>query len=254
MDKIIGWLAKIIPFVANYPTPIRYVVVVTVALIFVLLFLCIVFYPHASKASAGYLGDSRLHELVKRAEHYQKKYVIVSVSMTVRLDPNFFDKSGQTEANVRIIYDLFAVDDVTPADFEEFYHSSEPNVVAVSRAAGSEDDGTPTEKGNTQRSWNVNVNLPKGSWYTLTTAAKYRYNLPWPQTHSVHDFDNLSSIQDAFIYPNNGEKPDVIGSLMIMIESPFPLDSPSDRDGFVLYTAQKRKGTYVWTQPAHREA
>lgn len=252
MDKIIGWLAKIIPFVTNYPAPIRYIVVCTVALMFISLFLCIVFYPYASKASVGSVTDARLPELIKRAERYQKKYIIVSVSMDVRLDPNFFDNSGQTEANVRIIYDLFAIENVTPADFEEFYHSNESTLVDLTRVAGSEDDETPTENGNSQRSWKVNVNLPKGSWYTLTTAAKYRYKLPWPQVHSVHDFESLSNQQDAFIYPNTGEKPDIIGSLMIMIESPFPLDAPTDRDAFVRFEDPSNKGTYVWSKPALR--
>jgi hypothetical protein len=254
VDKIIGWLAKIIPFITNYPAAIRYVIVVTVALLFVSLFLCIVFYPLASKASANFTVDTQLPELIKQAQLYQRKYVIKSIFMDVRLDPNFFDQSGQTEANVRIIYDLFAIEDVTPADFGEFYHSNESNVIAVERLAGSEDDGSPTENGNAERSWNVNVDIAKGSWRTLTTAAKYRYHLPWPPLHTVHDFENLSALQNAFGYPNTGEKPDVIGSLMIMIESPFPLDAPTDRDAVVHFEDLSRKGTFLWTKPALRES
>ncbi len=167
------------------------------------------------------------HEMMAAGKKFHRDYVIESATMLVKLktDPAF---PGQTSVGeVRLVYTILALTNVTT--FDEEFHSPLPNV-NIERIRGSDPESDFKEPAPTKKTWDVRVNLKAGERRTIVTGAKYTYTLPFPEKRNVHDFHDLTPREDVWGYPNTE---DVIGELTILVESDAPLKTPRDGDALL---------------------
>lgn len=229
MDKVVSWIAKLLPLLPFYPKWVQYFVAVLLASVLVLVFVMLVGAPAALAEQKGAVDDDGLPKLIALAhdKKVQSKYVLESVTMIVSLDPAIRDAHATAKIPTRFVYTLFALEDLGPGDFTEGVHGTG----AVARLAGSnEGQGVSQEVENqpAMKSWVVPLVARKGQRVTVTTGVVYiedtsRFTTPNRRHHQF----SLAANQDAFCYPN---QEDVIGELRIMVEAPFGLTRPGAED------------------------
>jgi hypothetical protein len=220
MDKMLGLIVKALPILQFYPQWFQWLFAACLASILVATFFAIILYPIAERNQKGYVEDGGLPQLSIEARKHHRPYVIESATMIVNLDGALPTGTGVGVADVRITYTLFAIDHVTV--FDEWFHSSQQNA-AIERIEGPNPESEYLEPAIANKAWNVLVDIPRGGRETVVTGARYTYNLPQPHPRRVHDYDDLKPNQDAWCYPN---KDDVIGELILIIQTPRRLKAP----------------------------
>jgi hypothetical protein len=236
MDKVLSLLEKVSPILVCYPQWVQWFFIATFTAVLGSVFAFGIGYAGAAERRAGITADGTLPALMiaarkPRAGCESSKYVIESVSMNVRLktaSPTAGSAMQTTEADSRIVYTVFALDEVAANEFEEFAHTNVRGG-AVAWIAGSESEDV-LEQGTGAKKWALRTGIPKGKRRTFTTGTRYLYSEAFPQSRSVHDFNALPAQDDAFCYPNVS---DVIGELTIRIESDVPLDAPQEGDALI---------------------
>ncbi len=241
MEKWLALLEKISPILVHYPTAVQWLFILSLALVLTSVFAFTVGYSDAAKTRDGMTSDGSLPSLIKLARKPSSgrdaaKYVIESASMIVRLTSRLrADGMKQTsEADARITYTVFALDDVQPNEFDEFAHTNMSGAY-VAWLPGSDKENV--EETGDAKTWKIDVPILKGHRRSFTTAMRYVYPKDFQQTREVHDFHELHPDEDAFAYPN--EK-DVIGELTIRIESDVPLSNPIQGDGLLYDKVDKQ--------------
>ena len=223
MDKIIGVFQKLMPLLGFYPKWVQVLFTCCLILILITGFALITVYPAAAKSKEGFVSDGGLPALTASGRTFTRDYVIEAATMIVQLDAPGSDRK-QSVADVRIVYTIFAINPTTL--FDEGYHSMQKNVV-IDRIRGSAPETDFTEPAPTHKSWNVQLPMQPGERQTIVTGAHYRFDLPLPDKRNVHDFTDLTPLEDAWCYPN---LEDVIGELTIVVQSYRPIKAPRDGD------------------------
>lgn len=242
MDKILALLERISPVLIQYPPPVQWLFVASLASVLGSVLAFAIGYPNAASKRDGMTRDGALPELIKmarkpRAGSDVARYIIESVVMNVRITsrPRSIGSVKQTgEADTRITYTVFALEDVAPNEFDEFAHTNVKGAF-VAWLPGSENE-TVSENGPGSKSWTIGAPIPKGGRRTFTTAFRYVYPLDFEDKRQVHDF-TLDPASDAFCYPNSK---DVIGELTIRVEADVPLEAPEEGDAILNDLAEKR--------------
>jgi len=184
----------------------------------------VVLYPTAAKNKAGFVADNSLPTLTVAARQANRDYVIETATMFVNLDAQGSQPGKIRAVDVRIVYTVFALNEVK--EFDEGYHSMQANV-NIHRIRGSDPETALAESAPAHKSWLVNTSISPGSRRTIVTGARYVYTLPLPSTRSVHDYHNLGPLDDAWCYPNES---DIIGEFTLIIQSRYPIRPPQDGD------------------------
>lgn len=160
--------------------------------------------------------DESLPELAQLGKKYGRRYVLEAVTMTWRLD--FAAGASQPKsADVRTVYTIFALEDLSPekgSDFAEQYHTGVPGARVV-YLQGSEQE-KETERAVQNKQWSVLFSLKKGQRRTIVTGAKILYPAEMPGHGDSHGFGKLGAREQALYYPN---LEDVIGELTILVQS-----------------------------------
>ena len=228
MDKIVGIFERLMPMITHYPKWFQVIFTFCVGTMFLTIFFFIVLYPTAAKNKAGFVADNTLPDLTVAARRANRDYVIETATMFVNLDGRGTEDGKRATVDVRIVYTIFALNQVS--QFDEGYHSMQTNV-NIDRIRGSEPETELIEAAPTHKSWFVNTALAPGLHRTLVTGARYVYVLPLPNKRTVHGFTDLGPTDDAWCYPNEA---DIIGEFTIVIQSFRPIQTPKDGDMLLL--------------------
>jgi len=178
-------------------------------------FLCAVVTPSGTTEKGGESrqDDPELTSLVKQLHALRPEwpYALEAVTLLVRLEQ---ETRTRRVADVRIIYTLFALRDLTDADFVEVAHSHEPEGrVAIFHLPGSE-----SEKPIQPHEWDVLVGAKRGERRTFVTSARFVYTAPFNTgPEGEHGFPPSPGPDEYRAYYKNDE--DIIGQLTIMVES-----------------------------------
>ncbi len=223
MDKIVGIFERFMPMIAHYPKWVQVIFTFCIGTLFLTVFFFIVLYPAAAKNKAGFVADNALPAMTVAARRANRDYVIETATMFVNLDgPG--TEAGKKAVDVRIVYTIFALNQVS--QFDEGYHSMMSNV-NIDRIRGSDPETELMEAAPTHKSWFVNTDLAPGLRRTIVTGARYIYVLPLPAKRNVHGFQDLAPSDDAWCYPNDA---DIMGEFTIVIQSSLPIQPPKDGD------------------------
>ena len=104
--------------------------------------------------------------------------------MMIRPNEAFYlPGNHKAEADVRIIYTVFAREDMTAAAFREEFRSQIAK--SIDWLPGSEVERLQ-EPGDADKKWLVDIPLKKGERRTIVTAARYHFNMPLAEGRSVH--------------------------------------------------------------------
>lgn len=242
MDKILAILERISPVLMHYPPALQWLFVGSLAAVLGSVLAFAIGYPGAASRRDGLTRDGGLPALIGMARNPRPgsdaaRYVIESVAMIVRLTsrPRSDGVTKQTaEADTRITYTVFALEDVAANEFDEFAHTNVRGGY-VAWLPGS-DNETVSEHGPASKSWTIGSPIPKGERRTFTTAFRYVYDADFDDKRQVHDF-TLGPTADAFCYPNGK---DVIGELTIRVEADVPVESPIEGDAILNDLGEKR--------------
>lgn len=245
MDNTLGALTKLLPILAFYPIWVQGLVAFTLALALVCIFFLLVLYPAADKAKTGYVADGTLPALSLEARKQGRNYVIESIAMLVDLKTNLGNPQVISEADVRIAYTVFALNETKI--FDESFHSMAG--AKIERIPGSGNEMALKEDADSHKSWEIMLDLPVGGRRTLVTGARYEYTSPMPNKRDIHDFHNLGPTEDAWCYPNTE---DVIGEVTIIIRSDAPLVPSNDGDALLVDRSTPPKETKVPSKPEFR--
>lgn len=155
--------------------------------------------------------------LVQRGLRRRKRYIIPAAVMMVRLDSVEVGSERRLVATVRTVYDVVPLEkhEAADTDFTESYHSM--SIERLDYIPGSEPERV-TEPGPGMRSWTVSIASPAGVAHVVVTGIREMYPRQVAEARHGHYFTDLSSNEDEFCYPNS--EGDVIGELVLMIESP----------------------------------
>ncbi len=148
---------------------------------------------------------------VAKGIELNKKYILKTIVQTYDAELKGTNKDTLV-VKERIIYDIFALQDITKVQdiFKEGYSS---NVAfKVERWFGSERE-KPLHMGN-ESTYYVHFDCKQGESITLMTGADFYYTYPLKSgRHSPFREYNLNSNEDLWIYPN---EEDVIGKLTMI--------------------------------------
>jgi hypothetical protein len=173
-------------------------------------------------------GDRTLKNWIEQGRKLRRDYVIESAVMNVKLDPVVSTNIPRV-VDVQVTYTIFALNLTT--NFDEEYNSVPGANAEVMRIPGSHPESAYTENAYGRKAWNVLIHVAPGERETIVTEAKYFYKSGVAQTRTIRDFTNLRSNEDVYCYPNTE---DVIGELILRIESPIPIHPPRDGDALLV--------------------
>lgn len=208
-DKI---LENTWPLLEFYPSWAKATFTVALASLLASSFIFLVWYSSASAARTAITRDTSLARLATTAKAVKDAppYVLESVTMIVRLE-----QAAEHAADIRFVYTLFALREVTEKDFQEEFHGR--NETFIARLAGSEPEianDAVVEVQRTLKRFNVSLKMQPGEHRTIVTGGRYVSTLPLPASRDIHGFKNLSPNTDAWCYPNST---DFIGQLTILV-------------------------------------
>ncbi len=219
MDKVLGFLKDFLPTIAYFPVAAQCLFSGTLFLAVISAVTFTANYKVAKAAQDGISDDKSLPTLVRAAAEHNRKYILESVTMIVQPERSYYDpKAVETNVNVRIVYTVYAREDMKLGDFPEEFRSKYGTVAWL---AGSETEHWRDET-SSDKKWDVDVVLKRGERQTIITSAQYHYPLPLPAVRETHGVQ-VGLNQEAWCYDNDD---DVIGQVTIMVESGYPLEAP----------------------------
>lgn len=226
MEKIFAFLKDSLPLIAYFPLPAQLVFGTASFLMILAFVLFVANYQAAKKTQDGIANDKSLPTLVRQGAESRRPYVLESVTQIVQPDPSYYDpKAKETDVTVRIVYTIFAREDVKVGDFPEEFRSTTGDVAWL---AGSEIE-SKVELGARDKKRIVGLAMSRGERRTIVTSARYHYSLPFPEKRELHRVA-VGPDEDIWCYDNDE---DVIGQLTIMIQSDRPVEVPSKKEAFV---------------------
>jgi hypothetical protein len=174
-------------------------------------------FPKLAKVKVNGYSDAKLQFCIDEAQRRGKAYVILAATETVEIVDSMHLQKTYRIANVRNVYTLLLLRDISKQGNTEFFESfSSDNRAKIDRWFGTERE-TSDGMGS---SYDVLFDAKKGETKTVVTGATYTFPIPLPANRSAFDQStSLGPNEDTWGYPNVVDG-DFIREITIVLWSP----------------------------------
>lgn len=165
--------------------------------------------------------------LIDLARKVGKKYIIESIVMRVNLEKN----DGQMVADVVLVYNIYALKNLSVGDIREFYTTNVGGDVGWIPGSEKEyfgENGAGIDVSG-HKAFALDFKVKRGENHAYLTSVKFKYERPFKDDRKEHGWSGLRSNEYPMFYSNKHN--DVIGELTIMIgSSDYKIAKPTPGD------------------------